>query len=136
MTTTPSQRTPDPSRGQPTGRISLLGLEGYGHHGDLPAERELGAQFTLDLELLTDTRRVASTDTLKGAVDYVQVEALARRILEGKPFRLLESLAEHLAAAVLEQPGVLEVTVRVTKRPPLPHLRAFTVEVTRPLRDR
>jgi 7,8-dihydroneopterin aldolase/epimerase/oxygenase len=130
MTTKPSRRSL-----QPTGKISLTGLEGYGHHGDLPAERELGAQFTLDLELVTDTRRVASTDTLKGAADYVKIEALARRILEGKPFRLLESLAEHLAAAVLEQPGVLQVTVRVTKRPPLPHLRAFTVEVTRPLPD-
>ena len=142
MTTNPS---PKPRAGQPpdraqdlgaTGRISLLGLEGYGHHGDLPAERELGAQFTLDLELLTDTRRVARTDTLlKGAIDYVKIEALARRILEGKPFRLLESLAEHLAGAILEQPGVLQVTVRVTKRPPLPHLRAFTVEITRPLPD-
>ena len=142
MTTGRSQRTPDrtpsnPSRGpapQATGRISLLGLEGYGHHGDLPAERELGAQFTLDLELLTDTRRIARTDTLaRDAIDYVKIEALARRILEGTPFRLLESLAEHLAGAILAQPGVLEVTVRVTKRPPLPHLRAFTVEITRPL---
>ena len=121
---------------RPTGRISLLGLEGYGHHGDLPAERELGAQFTLDLELSTDTRRVARTDTLaRNTIDYVKIEALARRIPEGKPFRLLESLAEHLAAAILEQPGVIEVTVRVTKRPPLPHLRAFTVEITRPLPD-
>src|SRR5205823_7686714 len=60
MTTSPSRRTPDrpPANPEirPTGRISLLGLEGYGHHGDLPAERELGAQFTLDLELSTDTR--------------------------------------------------------------------------------
>ena len=143
MTTSPSQprsnqphqpnqpRLPTP---QPTGRIRLLGLEAYGHHGDLPAERELGAQFSLDLELLTDTRAVAETDRLRGgAVDYVKVEALARRLLEGPPFRLLETLAERLAAAILEQPGVLEVTVRVTKRPPLPHLRAFTVEITRPL---
>lgn len=122
----------DPER-HATGRIRLLGLEGYGHHGDLPAERELGAQFSLDLELLTDTRAVAQTDTLRGAVDYVKIEALARRLLEGPPFRLLETLAERLAEAILQQPGVLEVTVRVTKRPPLPHLRAFTVEITRPL---
>src|SRR5207302_8179824 len=93
MTTSPSPRTPDRQPGspeiRPTGRISLLGLEGYGHHGDLPAERELGAQFTLDLELLTDTRRVARTDTLaRNTIDYVKIEALARRILEGKPFRL------------------------------------------------
>ncbi len=118
---------------QATGRIILRGLEGYGHHGDLPAERALGGHFSLDLELITDTQRVAKTDTLDGAVNYVTIEALARRILEGRRYRLLETLAERLAADVLKQPGVLGVTVRVTKRPPLPHLRAFTVEITRPL---
>lgn len=116
-----------------TGRIILRGLEGYAHHGDLPAERALGGHFSLDLELVTDTRRVAQTDTLDGAVNYVTIEALARRILEGRRYRLLETLAERLAAEILKQSGVLMVTVRVTKRPPLPHLRAFTVEITRPL---
>jgi dihydroneopterin aldolase len=116
-----------------TGRIILRGLEGYGHHGDLPAERALGGHFSIDLELITDTRRVAKTDTLDGAVNYVTIEALARRILEGRRYRLLETLAERLATDILKQPGVVAVTVRVTKRPPLPHLRAFTVEITRPL---
>ncbi|TMF53172.1 MAG: dihydroneopterin aldolase [Chloroflexi bacterium] len=116
-----------------TGRIILRGLEGYGHHGDLPAERALGGHFSIDLELITDTQKVAKTDTLEGAVNYVTIEALARRILEGRRYRLLETLAERLATDILKQPGVLAVTVRVTKRPPLPHLRAFTVEITRPL---
>jgi dihydroneopterin aldolase len=116
-----------------TGRIILRGLEGYGHHGDLPAERALGGHFSIDLELITDTRRVAKTDALDGAVNYVTIEALARRILEGRRYRLLETLAERLATDILKQAGVLAVTVRVTKRPPLPHLRAFTVEITRPL---
>ena len=125
MTAKPSSRA--------TGRIILRGLEGYGHHGDLPAERALGGHFSLDLELVTDTQRVAKTDTLDGAVNYVTIEALARRILEGRRYRLLETLAERLATDILKQPGVLAITVRVTKRPPLPHLRAFTVEITRPL---
>jgi len=116
-----------------TGRIILRGLEGYGHHGDLPAERALGGHFSIDLELITDTQNVAKTDTLEGAVNYVTIEALARRILEGRRYRLLETLAERLATDILKQPGVLAVSVRVTKRPPLPHLRAFTVEITRPL---
>ena len=116
-----------------TGRIILRGLEGYGHHGDLPAERALGGHFSIDLELITDTQKVAKTDTLEGAVNYVTIEALARRILEGRRYRLLETLAERLATDILKQPGVLAVTVRVTKRPPLPHLRAFTVDITRPL---
>jgi dihydroneopterin aldolase len=125
-------RKSKPAR-QPTGKLILKGLEGYAHHGDLPEERRLGGHFTIDLELVTDTRRVARTDTLEDAVNYVTIEALARKILEGRSYRLLETLAERLADAILKQPAVLQVTVRVTKRPPLPHLQAFTVEVTRPV---
>jgi dihydroneopterin aldolase len=114
------------------GRLILRGLEAYGHHGDLPAERALGSHFLVDVELVTDTARAARNDRLKDAVNYVTVEALARQIIERRKYRLLETLAERLAAALLKQAGVHQVTVRVTKRPPLPHLQAFTVEVTRP----
>jgi len=121
---------PQPQSG--LGRLILRGLEAYGHHGDLPAERALGGHFVVDIELVTDTARVARGDQLKDAVNYVKVEALARQIIERRRYRLLETLAERLAAAVLKLPGVREVTIRVTKRPPLPHLQAFTVEITRP----
>lgn len=116
-----------------TGRLILRGLEAYGHHGDLPEERTLGGHFTVDLELLTDTRLAARSDRLQDAVNYVTIEALARRILEKRRYRLLETLAEQLAAALLKQRGVNHVTVRVTKRPPLPHLQAVTIEITRPV---
>ncbi len=114
------------------GRIILRGLEAYGHHGDLPAERTLGGHFVVDLEMVTDTAKAARSDRLKDAVNYVTVEALARQMIERRRYRLLETLAERLAAALLKQAGVQQVTVRVTKRPPLPHLQGFTVEVTRP----
>jgi len=121
---------PEKQSGQ--GRLILRGLEAYGHHGDLPAERALGGHFVVDLELVTDTARAARGDRLKDAVNYVKVEALARQIIERRRYRLLETLAERLAAALLKLAGVQQVTVRVSKRPPLPHLQAFTVEITRP----
>jgi dihydroneopterin aldolase len=122
-----------PEKQSNQGRLILRGLEAYGHHGDLPAERALGSHFVVDLELVTDTARVARTDRLKkDGLNYVTVEALARQIIERRRYRLLETLAERLAAALLKLAGVHQVTVRVTKRPPLPHLQAFSVEVTRP----
>ncbi len=129
MNTNQSQET----QRRPTGRIVLRGLEGYAHHGDMPAERALGGHFSLDIELVTDTRQAARTDQLGDTVNYVAIEALARRILEGRRYRLLETLAEHLASAILKQKAVHQVTVRVTKRPPLPHLHTVTVEITRPI---
>jgi len=127
----PTNRSSKPGKGN--GRLILEGLEAFAYHGNNPAETELGQTFIVDLEVLTDTRRAASTDRVEDTVNYPTLEKTARRILEGEPKHLLETVAEEIAAAVLKETGVVEVTVRVTKRPPLPHLRAFTVEITRPL---
>ena len=127
MPTKPSNKP-----GKPTGRLILEGLEGFAYHGNNPAETKLGQTFLVDLEVLTDTRRAAATDRIEDTVNYPTLEKTARRILEGPPRHLLETVAEEIAAAILKEKGVFQVTVRVTKRPPLPHLRAFTVEIIRP----
>ena len=128
-----------------TGRLILSGLTAFGYHGNNPAERKLGQTFTADLEVVLDTQRAAASDSIHDTVSYPRLEEAARKILEkiarsileGKPAKLLETVAERIAAAILKQPRVVQVTVRVTKRPPLPNLNAFTVEITRPveLRD-
>ena len=64
------------------------------------------------------------------------VEKVARKILEGEPANLLETVAERIATAILKQPRVVQVTVRVSKRPPLPNLTTFAVEITRPVEIR
>jgi len=120
----------------PTGRLILSGLTGFGYHGNNPAERKLGQTFTVDLEVTLDTRRAAASDRIDDTLSYPILEKIARKILEGEPANLLETVAERIAAAILEQPGVVEVTVRVSKSPPLPNLKTFTVEITRPVEMR
>jgi dihydroneopterin aldolase len=134
-------RPPDRSRGRPkaslpNGRLILSGLTAFGYHGNNPAERKLGQTFTADLEVTLDTRRAAASDRIRDTVSYPVLEKTAREILEGKPANLLEAVAERIAAAILELPRVVQVTVRVTKRPPLPNLDAFSVEITRPVEIR
>jgi dihydroneopterin aldolase / 2-amino-4-hydroxy-6-hydroxymethyldihydropteridine diphosphokinase len=119
-------------RTEPTGRLILGGLTAFGYHGNNPAERKLGQVFTADLEVTVDTRKAASTDRIGDTVSYPHLEKTARQILEGKPANLLETVAERIAAALLKYPEVIQVTVRVSKRPPLPNLNTFTVEITRP----
>jgi len=124
----PAQPTPD----LPTGRLILSGLTAFGYHGNKPAERKLGQTFTADLEVTIDTRKAAATDRIEDTISYPLLEKTARQILEGKPANLLETVAERIATAILEHRQVSRVTVRVSKRPPLPNLNAFTVEITRP----
>ncbi|HXM52610.1 MAG TPA: dihydroneopterin aldolase [Candidatus Binatus sp.] len=121
---------PVPQR--PTGRLILSGLTAFGYHGNKTAERELGQVFTADLEVTIDTRQAAATDRIEDTISYPLLEKTARQILEGKPANLLETVAERIATALLKHPEVIQVTVRVSKRPPLPNLNAFTVEITRP----
>jgi dihydroneopterin aldolase len=115
-----------------SGKLILTGLSAFGYHGNNPAERKLGQTFTADLEVTLDTARAAASDHLTDTVSYPVLEKTARAILEGKPANLLETVAERIATAILALPGITRVTVRVSKRPPLPNLNAFTVEITRP----
>jgi dihydroneopterin aldolase len=131
MPTKRSNKPPPPSH-QPTGRLILSGLTAFGYHGHNPAERKLGQVFTADIEVTLDTRKAAASDHLQDTISYPLLEKTARQILEGKPANLLETVAERIATAILKHPEVSQVTVRVSKRPPLPNLSAFSVEITRP----
>jgi dihydroneopterin aldolase len=131
MPTKRSSRTRRSTNAGP-GKLILSGLTAFGYHGNKPAERKLGQTFTADLEVTLDTGRAAASDRIGDTVSYPLLEKTAREILEGKPANLLETVAEGIASAILELPGIRRVTVRVSKRPPLPNLNAFTVEITRP----
>ncbi len=97
-------------------RILLEGMVFSGRHGALPAERELGQQFVVDLELRRDLRRAGATDDLAETVDYSQAYRLVRAIVEGAPLKLLEAVAERIAGALLEgYPAVEVVRVKVSK---------------------
>ena len=130
----PTKRSsPSPGAPQrPTGRLILSGLTAFGYHGNKPAERKLGQTFTVDLDVTIDTRKAAATDRIEDTISYPLLEKTARQILEGEPANLLETVAERIATAILKHREVIQVTVRVTKRPPLPNLSAFSVEITRP----
>ena len=98
-----------------TDRISLRGLRVRGHHGVLPAEREHGQEFRVDVELEVDTRPAAAGDDLTETVDYA---ALADRLVEvvaGEPVNLIETLAARLADVCLADNRVRAVTVDVHK---------------------
>ncbi len=97
-------------------RILLEGMVFHGRHGTLPAERELGQPFVVDVELRLDLRPAGLSDDLTQTVDYGEVHRRAREIVEGPPVDLIETVAERVAAAVLEDhPPVEAVRVKIAK---------------------
>src|SRR5881394_3847833 len=105
-----------------TDRIVLRGLRARGRHGCLPAERELGQEFVIDVVLGLDTRPATAGDDLLRTVDYGALADRLVAVVEGEPVNLIETLAEHLAAVCLAPSQVEEVEVTVHKpSAPVPH---------------
>lgn len=98
-------------------RIALRGLTFYGHHGAYAHERRLGQPFVVDLELAYDFRPAAQTDDVRDALDYRVAYRIARDIFEGGSLRLLETLVERAAGALLDAFPQAE-SVRVVVRKP------------------
>lgn len=95
----------------------LQGMSFQGRHGVRPAEREHPQEFNVDVEVECDLVAAGRTDRLEDTVDYTRVRTAAKEVIEGAPFKLIESLAGRIAERVLQLDGVLGVSVRVAKRP-------------------
>jgi 7,8-dihydroneopterin aldolase/epimerase/oxygenase len=103
-------------------RIELRGLRARGRHGVLPAERELGQEFVVDVVLGLDLHPAAADDDLSRTVDYGALAGRLAALVEGEPVALIETLAERLADACLSDERVEDVEVTVHKpSAPIPH---------------
>jgi dihydroneopterin aldolase len=115
-------------------RIALTGLRVRGYHGVLPAERQQGQDFLVDVVLSVDVREAAASDDLEDTVDYGALALRLAEVVAGEPVDLLETLAERLADQCLvdSRVGSAEVTVH---KPSAPIPLAFddvSVTVVRP----
>lgn len=103
-------------RGRPLDRVSLQGLVAFGRHGALPAERELGQHFVVDVTLHLDTSAAAAGDDLTRTVHYGALADQVAAAVAGEPVDLLETLAQRVAEVALAvPPGAEAVDVTVHK---------------------
>lgn len=91
----------------------MRGIRAEGRHGlAAEGEREHPQPWIVDVELRRDLRGIA--DDLGATVDYAQIAKAARRVVEDESFELVETLANAIAARVLEF-GADSVRVKVAK---------------------
>ena len=96
--------------------ILLEGMRFYGYHGVHPEEQRLGQRFTVDVALAVSLRRAGEDDDVEATVSYSAAYAEIRRVVEGEPRKLIEAVAEEIAAALLAlDHRVQRVRVRVAK---------------------
>ena len=90
-------------------------MQFFGFHGVEALEREKGQRFLVDVTCRKDLRLAGSTDDIEVTCNYAEIYSTVRRIVEGAPFKLIESVAELIAERILQFYPVCEVTVRVSK---------------------
>ncbi len=100
-------------------RLLLEGMQFFGHHGDVAAERTLGSRVYVDVELLVDLAPAGRSDSLSDTIDYVRCYELVREVVEDRQYRLIEAVAENIADVLLSETVADGVTVRVAKEPPI-----------------
>jgi dihydroneopterin aldolase len=100
-------------------RMVLRRMEFYGYHGVFPEENKLGQKFYVDLDLRLDLHKAALSDDVSDTVNYAEIHALVKQVVEGPPCKLIEALAQRIASTVLgTYTNIIEVTVSVTKPNP------------------
>jgi len=99
-----------------TDQIRIQNLEVYAHHGVFPEEAKLGQKFLVDAVLYADLRMAGSTDHISDSVDYGFVCHYITEFMKENTYKLLESVAEHLAEALLlELPKTDSVELEIKK---------------------
>ncbi|UCE20530.1 MAG: dihydroneopterin aldolase [Gemmatimonadota bacterium] len=87
----------------------------YGHHGDRKPERELGQRFEVDAEITYDATEAIRTNGLGKAINYCKVFELVEDVVVNNEYVLRETLAEHIAQAVLDHFDIIGLRLRVRK---------------------
>ena len=117
-------------------RIELRGLRFVAAHGALPEEAVLPQPFEVDLDLSIDLRSAGRSDDLTETVDYGALCEAVRSVMEGPHVRLLEHLAELVAAGALAVAGGraagVVVTVRKLRPPVAVNMTSAAVRIARP----
>ncbi|GGC90746.1 dihydroneopterin aldolase [Halopseudomonas salina] len=96
-------------------QVFIKGLSVEAVIGVYDWERTILQPLVLDLDLGWDIRAAAAGDDLSATLDYA---AVSQRVLEyvgTSQFQLVESLAERLAALIMEEFSVPWLRLRVTK---------------------
>lgn len=111
-------------------KVTLAGFRLFTHIGCTPEERLVGQHLELDVVVEGDFRSAGERDDIAASVDYAAVYARVKEVVADKEAKLLETVAERAAAAVLGLRHVRRVTVRARKdAPPFPHGHAAYAEV-------
>lgn len=78
-------------------------------------ERKIRQTVSIDLEMAADVRRAAEHDDIEHTLNYKAVAKRVQQFVADSEFQLVETLAEEIAATILDEFEIEWVEVRVAK---------------------
>ncbi|MGL4522059.1 MAG: dihydroneopterin aldolase [Bacilli bacterium] len=101
-------------------KIILKEMPFFGYHGVFKEETKLGQRFIIDVDMGLCLRRAGESDDLEQSVNYGEVYAVIKAIVEGPPVKLLEALGENICKAIFENFPKIQNVVVTVKKPSAP----------------
>jgi len=108
-------------------QIIMKGLQFYGYHGVLDAEKALGQKFIIHVTLDTDLKKAGQSDDLSETISYAALYSIVEKVTTKNRFDLIEALAETIASELLHYSAkISKVRVEVEKpEAPVPGIFSF-----------
>ena len=113
--------------------LNIKGIRVYGYTGYFPEEQVLGQWFEVDLTLYLDLSVSGNSDELQDTLNYAEAVEIVQTLIKTQTFKMIEKLAEAIAAAILDTGKISQVKVCLTKcQPPIPDFDGtVTLEILR-----
>lgn len=115
--------------------VSIEGLSVDTIIGVYDWEKEKKQTLTLDIQMSWDNQAAAKSDDLNDALDYALVSEKVTQWVAEKPRQLIETVAEGVASLILNEFGVQNVEVKVSKPGAVPNATNVAVTVRRSVFD-
>ena len=82
-------------------KITIQNLEIFANHGVFPEENALGQKFVFTITMHLSTRKAGRSDDLTASIHYGEVSHFVQQFVQEHTWKLLETVAERLAEALL-----------------------------------
>jgi dihydroneopterin aldolase len=112
-------------------KVMIEGLQVDAFVGIYDWEHEQAQPLVIDLTMAWDNRPAAATEQISDALDYDRVSQAVTQLIAAKPWQLIETVAEQIAALVLSDFSVVQVMVKVAKPQAVPSARQVAVMIER-----
>jgi len=94
-------------------------------------EKQFEQKLELDIELSTDIRPAAANDDLNLTLNYAAISELVIQLAKAEHHDLIETLAEKMAAKLLQEFNTQQVSLTLRKPSAVPAAASVGVKITR-----